>query len=751
VTKIGSIYVEVRGDYTQFQKDLREVRSTAKASGKEISDALGNAMSSGQASKGVTDLSRNLMQLSATAKVPGENFKTTARQISEGLSAVAQKTGMTQAEFAKLNERMLRTQAQQNAERSLRGIARSANLSAKEVRALAIQMGFSAQEADKMTANITRARNSTDRLIGSLKGIAGPLIGITGASGALYKAVGLFRDGTMELAQWERRLMRTEALLRSTGHAAGLTVKELSDFAKERDLATLGSKDDILDSINALQSFRSIQGDTFKQTIRLAQDMSSVFGTDLRSATMQLGKALEDPIQGLTALRRSGVSFTEAQRDMIKEMVESNRLLEAQTTILDMLEQQVGGAAEGEAGGLLGKLDSMSFHWRELKESLAQTDMAVEGVDRITAAIIAGTKAIKAYNDEQERSNRLRAGGMQQAQGGGLFGMLSPGRLLARMAANRATQEVLPGQVDKILRPDPEIRQPIMWGNIRGGSPVVEEDENVKLDTLKTYGRKEPYGMERGFWEVPDHEPASMDVLDRWYNDFTQKNLDRLDQLRDLAKSEMDLEQERHAQRLEWLMAASDEMFEYEGERHAILEELEEQHQDRMREIREKGLTDLEKFTAMSWKSQADTVFSEMANITAGVAQHNKAMFQVNKVAGIANAIISTHEGVAKTLSKYPWPLAGAMAAVHLAAGMARVSAIASTSYGGGGKGSAPSIAGTTPAPPVSDVGTARPQNVTLALSSDRSRYTREEISEILNGLNDLLRDGGQIARISLA
>lgn len=120
-----------------------------------------------------------------------------------------------------------------------------------------------------------------------------------------------------------------------------------------------------------------------------------------------------------------------------------------------------------------------------------------------------------------------------------------------------------------------------------------------------------------------------------------------------------------------------------------------EEYQRRLTEIEKAGWSEREKFAAMSLKRQAATVFGEMAGITAGVAQHNKALFEINKTAGIANAVIGAHEGASRTLAKYPWPLGPALAALHYAAGAARVQAIRSTSFQGGGGGTTPSAAGT--------------------------------------------------------
>ena len=135
----------------------------------------------------------------------------------------------------------------------------------------------------------------------------------------------------------------------------------------------------------------------------LAQDMSAVFGQDLSSSAVQLGKALEDPVEGLTALRRVGVSFTESQKELIKSLVEAGETAEAQRIILDNLARQVGGAGEAEAGGLVGAAHRARAAWGNLLEEIGKTSWvarmaqreleAMASYDRQTTAWLHGSSS----------------------------------------------------------------------------------------------------------------------------------------------------------------------------------------------------------------------------------------------------------------------------------------------------------------------------------------------------------------------
>lgn len=158
--------------------------------------------------------------------------------------------------------------------------------------------------------------------------------------------------------------------------------------------------------------------------------------------------------------------------------------------------------------------------------------------------------------------------------------------------------------------------------------------------------------------------------------------------------SEEEAEILAYERRLDFIETQYNEELELQLSQQELLERAAEQHRKRMEEIELKSLTKLELFQRQSYKNQTKQVFGELANMTAGVAQHNRTLFEINKASGIANAIINTYEGVTKTLSKYPQPLAGALAAAHLAAGLAQVQSIKSTSFGSKGSPSSAGLGG---------------------------------------------------------
>jgi phage-related protein len=139
------------------------------------------------------------------------------------------------------------------------------------------------------------------------------------------------------------------------GTETAAVTKRLNDFAETQEFQ-LGVDADIIKATQAkLLTFKELalsadeQSGAFDRATKAALDLAATgFGTAEGNA-VQLGKALNDPIKGITALAKSGVTFTETEKAKIKELTTSGKLLEAQDMILKALETQVGGTAEATA------------------------------------------------------------------------------------------------------------------------------------------------------------------------------------------------------------------------------------------------------------------------------------------------------------------------------------------------------------------------------------------------------------------
>jgi len=152
------------------------------------------------------------------------------------------------------------------------------------------------------------------------------------------------------------KLAQMDSVLKSTGGAAGMTKDELLKLADAQGKLTLFSKGANIETENLLLTFTNIGQKTFPDALSAVNDMSTALGQDTKSSAIQLGKALNDPIKGITALSRVGVSFTEEQKKQIEAMQKAGDTAGAQTIILKELQKEFGGSAEAAGKTFPGQL-----------------------------------------------------------------------------------------------------------------------------------------------------------------------------------------------------------------------------------------------------------------------------------------------------------------------------------------------------------------------------------------------------------
>lgn len=206
---------------------------------------------------------------------------------------------------------------------------------------------------------------STEELQRALSNIATKAtIAFAGLGATITGLIATYR--TQEQA--ERKL---ETVIRSTGQAAGLTAQELKDMASGLQSVTTFGDEAIIEAQGLLLTFTKVGKDVFPQATESILDMATKLKIDLRSATVMLGKALNDPIAGINAMARSGVQFTEVQKKMVKAQVEMGNVSKAQTIILKELQTQFGGQARAAAEGT-GRFDQLANTLGDLGEKIGK-------------------------------------------------------------------------------------------------------------------------------------------------------------------------------------------------------------------------------------------------------------------------------------------------------------------------------------------------------------------------------------------
>lgn len=184
-------------------------------------------------------------------------------------------------------------------------------------------------------------------------------------------AVGGFLVSSVQAAaEAEKSQAQLAAVIQSTGGAAGMTADAVNKLASGFSTMTPFEDDAIVAGENMLLTFTNIGKDVFPATTETMLDMSTALGQDMKSSAMQLGKALNDPVKGVTALQRVGVTFTDSQKAMIEKMVETGDVAGAQKVILAELNREFGGSAAAAGKTFAGSMEILKNAFGNLQEEI---------------------------------------------------------------------------------------------------------------------------------------------------------------------------------------------------------------------------------------------------------------------------------------------------------------------------------------------------------------------------------------------
>lgn len=227
------------------------------------------------------------------------------------------------------------------------------------------------QQVDKQT-------KSTEKLFKTL--------GSTIAGALSVKALADFATKSVAAYKVQQEAVSVlNSVLDATGATAWTTSGELQKMASSLQSVTNYGDETILAMQGVLLGFKNIKGDTFKDATKAILDMATVMKMDLKSAAQVVGKALDDPVNGLDSLKRQGFAFTDAQKKVIQSLLDAGDAASAQKVILDELETTYGGAAEAAAD-----------LWTQTQNSLGDL---YEGYGKLFTKFAEGTGILSAFKD----------------------------------------------------------------------------------------------------------------------------------------------------------------------------------------------------------------------------------------------------------------------------------------------------------------------------------------------------------------
>lgn len=236
--------------------------------------------------------------------------------------------------------------------------------------------------------NIGKHATQSTSLIGGFTNALGSIglaaMGIGAISGAVQ---GLLSDA-IDAQKVQASL---NAVLTSTHGISGMTADSVNALADSLSKVTPFEDEAIGGAENMLLTFTNIGRNVFPQATEAVLNMSQALGQDLQSSSIQLGKALNDPVAGVTALQRVGVKLTDSQKELIKSMVASGNIMGAQKVILGELQTEFGGAAKAAGETFAGKMAILNTQIGNVKEAIGGPLLTVISglVSGITPAISA--------------------------------------------------------------------------------------------------------------------------------------------------------------------------------------------------------------------------------------------------------------------------------------------------------------------------------------------------------------------------
>lgn len=216
--------------------------------------------------------------------------------------------------------------------------------------------------------------SAEDRASGVLSGISGALSKLgtiaLAAVGAGGLAFGKFLlDSVSEAANAELAIADLNAVIASTNGVAGITATAAQELASSLQSVTRFSDETIMKAEGMLLTFTKIGKDIFPLATETVLNMAEKMG-GADTAAIQLGKALNDPIEGVGALRRVGVQFTDEQEKLIESLVASGKIEEAQKIILQELQTEFGGVARAAGNTAVGLKDRFLNTLSDVKETV---------------------------------------------------------------------------------------------------------------------------------------------------------------------------------------------------------------------------------------------------------------------------------------------------------------------------------------------------------------------------------------------
>jgi len=518
---------------------------------------------------------------------------------------------------------------------------------------ITIKIGAKTDEFNRRLAEVQKRTQRLEAGLSKAAKMSG--IAFAGLSAAIGGAVAVYR--TQEQAE-----IKTRQTIEATGGAAGLTAKEIFKMAGALQEVTTFGDEAIIGGQNLLLTFKNIGGETFPRATEVMLDMSEAMGQDLKGSAIQLGKALNDPITGVSALAEVGITFTEQQKAQIKALSDSGDVASAQAIILKELESQFGGVARASAEGT-GQLIQLKNIFGDLIEDIGRQFVPV-----LVAAAQPLKNLLTAIRENEAIAKTAAAFVGVGAALAAVVGSASAGALVflklrAAIIAVGGATKILSVGVKGLVGATGIGLLVLLASELITNWSAVEEFFYQFIDGTTAAFRsfsENIGGMARSLGKLL----AGIFTFD------TDKIKAGYSELKDALSESFD--------------EIAEEVREKEAERRA--EDLERRDEENQQDIeRTRNAEEAKtKVVALGAQQKEQVLGSSLSQIASLESSNNKALVVAGKAAGIAKATISTFQGATEALKLGPF-LGPPLAAAIKVAGFANIAKIAGVKLAKGG------------------------------------------------------------------
>ena len=201
-------------------------------------------------------------------------------------------------------------------------------------------------------------------------------------SGALAKLKSVLQESIKVASDFEVSLIKFDVLFRNAGEGVGFFSSELENMQERIDSTTGYSKGAVRDSMSVFLKYGQIQGEVFEKGLENAADLAAFMGVDMVRGAEMLGRALQNPAQGMLLLSRAGVRLTKEEKTRIKNLQDSMQIQKAQVALNEIITAKFGGLAERM------KNETFAGAWEDVTTELSAS------FKEIGQALLPGLKAL---------------------------------------------------------------------------------------------------------------------------------------------------------------------------------------------------------------------------------------------------------------------------------------------------------------------------------------------------------------------